>query len=235
VGQRTTFELEYRFDYLAYEDEQEAERFGVFNSMRNAVTPALVYRLSPRTDLRFGGRYQRYDNDNDEYFNNYTIGLGIDYAFSENIRGSLTAGPTYTESEDTDDFGAVVDASLEQQFEKSRLSTFFRYDVQPTTRGIPLQRAQFDVRWFRDLTPRWAFELFGRAFRNDRLDDVTSSDDRYYAQVEPAIVWRATRLLFLEARYRFRWERRDDTDDDAFSNGVELALTYQWDRISVSR
>ncbi|MGC1951744.1 MAG: hypothetical protein WA970_04055 [Gammaproteobacteria bacterium] len=235
VGPRTTLELEYRFDYLAYEDEQEAELFGVFNSMRNAIVPSLAYRLSPTTSLRFIGRYQRYDNDNDDYFNNYSIGLGIDHAFSESAKVSLTAGPTYTESEQGDDLGAVVDASLEQQFEKSRLATFLRYDIEPTTRGIPLQRTQFDVRWFRDLTPRWAFEFLGRAFRNDRLDDVTSGDDRYYAQVEPVIVWRATRLLFLEARYRFRWERRDDTDDDAFSNGVELALTYRWDRISASR
>lgn len=235
IGPRTTLELEYRFDYVAYEDEQEAELFGVTNSMRNAVIPSLAYRLSPRTNLRFIGRYQRYDGDNDAYFNNYSIGLGADYAFSENVKGSLTAGPTYTESKQGDNLGAVVDASLEQQFEKSRLATFFRYDVQPTTGGIPLQRAQLDVRWFRDITPRWAFELFGRAFRNESLDDAASSNDRYYAQVEPGIVWRATRLLFLEARYRFRWERRDDTNDNAFSNGVELAVTYQWDRISASR
>lgn len=237
IGPRTTLELEYRFDYVAYEDEEEASSapFNLFNSTRHAVLPSLAYRLSPKTTLRFIGRYQRFDNDNDDFFNNYSLGFGVDYAFSERVKGSLIAGPTYTDNDEGDDIGAVVDATLEQQFKKSRLNTFFRYDIQPSTRGIPLQRAQLDVRWFRDLTPRWAFELFGRAFRNDRLDDLTTSDDRYYAQVEPVIVWRATRLLFLEARYRFRWERRDDTDEDAFSNGVELALTYQWDRISVSR
>lgn len=237
VGPRTTVDLAYRFDYEAYEDRQKAEAQGVFDSMSNTVIPSLTYRLSPQTDLSFIARYQRFDNDADDFFNNYSVALGVEHAFSENVRGTLIAGPTYTENDQGDDFGAVVDASLEQQFEKSRLSTFFRYDIQPTTRGIPLQRAQVDVRWLRDLTPRWAFRLAGRAFRNERLEEQVGaeSDDRYYAQVEPALVWQAARQLFLETRYRFRWESRDDLDDDAFSNGVELALIYQWDRVSISR
>lgn len=235
IGPRTTVDFGYRFEYIGYEDEPRAELFNLFNSMRHLVIPSLSYRLSPRTDLSLVARYQRFDNDRDDFFNNYSAGLGVSHAFSEKLRGTLTAGPTYTENDQGDDLSAAVDASLEQQFEKSQLRTFFRYDVQPSTRGIPLQRAQFDVRWLRDLTSRWAFELAGRVFRNERLDNVTDSNDRYYAQVEPALVWRVTRLLFLEARYRFRWQRREDTNDDAFSNAVELAITYRWDRISASR
>jgi hypothetical protein len=235
IGPRTTLDFEYRFDYVGYEDQQEAELFGVFNSMRNTVIPSATYRLSPKTQLSLVARYQRFDNDVDDFFNNYSAGLGVEHNFTETLRGTLIAGPTYTENDQGDDFGAVVDASLQQQFRKSRLATFFRYDVQPSTRGIPLQRAQIDVRWLRDITPRWAFEFASRAFRNDRLDDVTSGDDRYYAQVEPAITWRATRSLFVEATYRFRWERRDDTKDNAFSNAILLTLTYEWDRISASR
>ncbi len=235
IGPRTTVEIEYRFDYVGYVNQQKAEELGLFNSMRNAVIPSLTYRLTPKTDLSLIARYQRFDNDVDDFFNNYSVGLGVAHRFSENLTGNLIAGPTYTENDQGDDLGVTVDANLQQEFEKGRLGTFFRYDIQPSTRGIPLQRAQLDVRWLRDITPRWAFTLDGRAFRNERLDNETTGDDRYYAQVEPTIVWQVTRLLFLEAGYRFRWERRDDTKENAFSNAVELAVTYQWDPISASR
>lgn len=237
IGPRTTVEFEYRFDFVGYEDKQEAaaDPINLFNSMRHAVTPSLTYRLSPKTELSLIARYQRFDNDVDDFFNNYSAGLGIKHKFSENLMGTLTAGPTYTENDQGDDLGAVVDLGLEKQFEKSKLGGFFHYDIEPSTRGIPLQRAQFDVRWLGNITPRWSFAIAARAFRNDRLDDVTSSDNRYYAQLEPMITWQATRMLFLQAGYRLRWQRREDTKEDAFSNAVTVGVTYQWDRLSASR
>lgn len=236
MSERTALELAYRFIYIFYEDEEEKELAGLADNRTHIVTPSIAYRVSQVDTLRFLVRYQRFDDEEDASFDNITGGIEIDHLFSPTLQGSLFAGATYTKGDDDqDDTSFAANAEVEKSFEKSVLRGFFRYDIQPTSRGDALQRAQLDIQWTGDISPRWAYNIATRAFRNENLDDAETSNDRYYVQFDPSLTWQFSRAAFIEIGYRLRWEKRDDLDDAALSNAGLISFIYEWDRLSVSR
>jgi hypothetical protein len=236
VSKRTALELAYRFTYIFYEDEEQKELAGLENNRTHVVTPSFAYRLSQVDTLRLLGSYQRFDDEGDTGFDNVTGGVEIAHIFSQTLQGRLFAGATYTKSDDDqDDTSFAANAQIEKQFRKSVLRGFFRYGVQPSSRGNALQRAQLDVRWLGDITPRWAYIIAARAFRNENLGDAGTANKRYYVQFDPSLSWQFSRAASFRIGYRLRWEDQENADDTSLSNAGLISFIYEWDRLSVSR
>ncbi|MGH8645168.1 MAG: DUF481 domain-containing protein [Gammaproteobacteria bacterium] len=236
LSPRLDLGLRYTYVDTFYGDDGVSQ--GLVDSRRHLGRGSLSYRYSEVDDVSVFTAFQNFKNDENREFDTYRIGLGLKHRFSETLVATLNVGPEYTdESDGKDDFGYSVGFGVNKKLERSQLAAAFRRGVAPNERGDALDRNQVDIRWFGDLSERWSFSLLARAFQNESASGTGSaSDDRYYAQVEPRIIYRITEDLSCDLGYRFRWE--DDNSpggQSATAHAGLFSVIYAFDRFSLSR
>lgn len=237
VTERTDLSLEYNLLRVNY-GNTKSTTLNDSTSHRGTVT--LSRRLSEVDTMRGIVTVRTFENDNsEEEFDTYTLGLGYRRDFSETFFADVNGGVTHLnvrEGDSNDGNGFAAIATVQKEFETSTLRTIFQRVLQPSGSGTPLVRNQIDVRWNGTFRPRWSYSLAARAFRQNRSGGSGSStdDDRWYAQLDPQVQWAFTRNLSFGLGYRFRWQDRDDRGSGT-SNAVTATVRYAWERTSVSR
>jgi hypothetical protein len=255
----TQLRLDYQFSDVQYEDGA-----GLLGYRQQATSLTLSEQISARTNVYTILNYSdfRVTTPEADITTPYTAKsrtnsgqIGITYDITETLKGSLSGGPRKTVSDDmidelcgvspclvpitpsTTTDGAVFAGSLESRLELTRTTFRFSRTISPSGSGREMQTSNLYMGIQRQITPERLSAQFtaeGYAFR--ALGPTTSTVDRNYYRIEPGLRWRWTENLTVEASYRYAKQQRYlDAVDVATANSVNLAFTYIWPRISVSR
>jgi hypothetical protein len=246
----TQLRLDYQFSDVQYEDGA-----GLLDYRQQATSLTLSEQISARTNVYTILNYSdfRVTTPEADITTPYTDKsrtnsgqIGITYDITETLKGSLSGGPRKTVSEDAcgtsecpvrdTAHGSVFAGSLESQLELTRTTFRFSRTTSPSGSGREMQTSNLYLGIQRQITPERLSAQFtaeGYAFR--ALGPTTSTVDRNYYRIEPGLRWRWTEDLTVEVSYRYANQRYLDAVDVATANSVNLAFTYIWPRISVSR
>lgn len=140
-----------------------------------------------------------------------------------------------TFTRDSGSTGFVGNFNAGYDLERGRLSLNASRSVQPnafsgTTVTDSLVAAfehRFSERLQADIRVQWT-----------RSEDSSDNDlrlDQSFIRVTPGLRWRLTRDWSFRASYRYTEQSRENTDEDATGNAVTLSLSYQWQKMAVSR
>lgn len=223
----TEVELAYEFNDTSY-DEPEGINFTDFTE--HTVTGQLFRDITQRTTLNGIVDVNFYRGDEDREFDNYALSGGIDHEFSELLQVGAELGVRFTsfetpDEEDGEETGFVGSVYGERNAESNSTRLEYRRQVLPSGAGELLETDLFTVRLNQELQPNLGFLLQGRFFRT-RSDVEGSTNDRYYASIEPGLRWALTQDWSVDFFYRYEWEERDVDDDSADNHVAFISLNY---------
>lgn len=188
--------------------------------------------------------------------------FGISYDFTETLKGSFSAGPRKTRSEDViqtpylcgdypngnyypclvpinqpnSDYGSVIAGSLESQLELTHTTFRFSRNVSPSGSGSQVQIGDLYLGIQRQITPeRLSAQLVAQGYIVRSLSATTTEVDRNYYRLEPGMRWRWTEDLAVEASFRYARQRYLGSPDFAAASSVYLTFTYIVPKLSTSR
>ena len=116
-------------------------------------------------------------------------------------------------------------------FRSNRLFLDLTRTVGPVSAGTVVERHQLRLRIDHDVTPRVAWTLGARAFRDDSVDETSTYQTRKYAVGEAGLEWRMQRAWALSATYTYLWQEYADDPSSANSNGFLIGFVYEPKRI----
>jgi hypothetical protein len=133
-------------------------------------------------------------------------------------------GTSAAASDDTGYIGQVIGRTRGQNW---HTSVTLERSLRPAAEGVLREVDQVRLRTTRDLSPRLAFTLTGRAFEA-RTAVGAERPDRRYAELAPRLGWRLTPSWTISTRYRYRyrWVGREEPGS-AESHAVALMLEYR--------
>ncbi len=185
--------------------------------------------------------------------------IGIDYQFSETLRGSLSAGQRKTSSDNvvesctirefptgicrkissatltTENRGSVYTVTLAKSFAASKLSARAERAIDPSGSGALVQRdtLNMNMNWSKTERLGYLFSVWGDKIR--ALENTPIFVDRNQYFIEPGLQWRVTTDSGLNLSYRYSYLRYVDAANSAHSNAIYLSFTQAWRKISISR
>lgn len=253
--------LEYSYNDVTYSSAAGTSLLGLLDYKVHAPNISLSHVLSENTSLNLSLGYTDYKSLNtpDLYTSQYhqiskSARIGISHTFSETLHGSVTAGlnktdttvdalearvvlglpfffPTTTNSSGS---GSLVNASLEQTYEASKLSGSISRSLNPSGNGGLRQTDRLSVNYSADFTPRLNGVLSLDMY-NSQSSSVSNNSitDRYYS-LSPTLTWKMTEWWTVRTTYN-RAVSQPATGADAKGNAMHLTLDYIWPKISSSR
>ena len=177
--------------------------------------------------------YGRFENDDDksEKSDAFAANVHWDRDFSERLSTGLSVGARYVDSQGNNndsqiggEFSGKVDWAVD---ERTGLNASISRGLEPSGGGNLTLRDRINLNMTYQAWQTVGFRLNSFYRRNSDSTSTGFSDEtNQLASINPQIVWQLTRQWDLFAGYRFRWEE-DDSNDNAYSNMVQLGLTYQ--------
>jgi hypothetical protein len=187
-----------------------------------------------------------------------TYQAGITRIFSETTRGTLSAGLRNTSNEQNailciDIFGSlqcfsqfhetifskasgtVFNGSFEKQFENNSLSVSASRSLDPSGTGGQVKNDSLGLALNRSFTSKFSGGLSVNINTvSTEIGNVSIVDYRLH-QAASSLSWQWTPELKIDASYRYTHVRRVSEANPVASNAVYLALSYQWQKMSISR
>lgn len=165
----------------------------------------------------------------------YRLVFGWEHPFSETLKGTVSVGPMYTDSdyyrggtlvnEDTTD--VFFDGTLEWKQERITLSASADYDIDHSIYGENITRARIQgsmgYRW----TERFGGN-FSAAFYRSETDGLVQDEKRQTYWVRPWVSYRLTERIDLRAGYRYTWTENRITDNVQERHRVGVQLAMDW-------
>jgi outer membrane receptor protein involved in Fe transport len=204
-----------------------------------------IYLWSDRAQLFARLSYEYYDADKVDTRSN-SIGLlaGGAYALSESMSLTALAGVRFTSentptprgaSGDQTSTGPLVDLKLEKRFEVGKLLLDVSQALLPSSTGELLNTTAGTVVFEYPVTPRWSFDLNANAYINRYPGGGRNINDRNYFSISPQLTRKLSEWWQLDLAYRFRYQKYQESGNNAVSNAVFLTLRYTWPTEPVSR
>ncbi|MCU0934882.1 MAG: autotransporter outer membrane beta-barrel domain-containing protein [Gammaproteobacteria bacterium] len=184
------------------------------------------------------------------------VGLQVGYqrALTETLTGNVAAGAVRSEFkpdplrfagggrldlfEDATNYGTLINVGLSQRLEQTEWEVSASRSLQPTGDGVLVRRDELKVDVSQDFGPLTTGRLAVLAFHDQRDQEQARAGnraDRRYARVETGLSYRLARHWTLSGEYRYRYQKYQEAEDSAESNGLWVTLSYAGDRWSVSR
>jgi len=239
LGPRFTYDFSERMgggigvDYtdVSYDKEQVGEALDYNNARAEAF---VLYRLSPihrfKTSL-FASNFEsdRINNDSTAYGfrGRYERDIG------ETIRVFIDAGGQRTTVEvggaqgvETSENGFLLDAGISRRWERTRLRASGGRSVLPDGSGFlrEIDRLRFNL--IHDFTERWYLEAGAALLRARSLENIVTSSDRDYYEIQVTMGYEFTRDWSLEARAGRIMQDFLDTPGEAEANEFSLGVRY---------
>ncbi|GAO34654.1 hypothetical protein SCT_0033 [Sulfuricella sp. T08] len=265
LTERSSLNLDYSYQEVKY----GAHTNNLNDYTSQQVGGTLQYRLTEQDQVSLSANYSKSDyapetkvSDPSPFYLSTTtlnksdlsnVQLGIDHAFSETLRGSLTLGkrntitmkeqsqalclglacatPVNVKSE-TQSAGTTFSANLGKTFESSTVSGFASRDTNASGSGL-VETDKFGVSLNRSLTEKLTGSFDATAYRTKYID-ATAPASRYYT-FEPKLNWRFTEWWTLDAGYRYARSESDAVTNATTANVVYLNLVYNWPKKAISR
>lgn len=149
-----------------------------------------------------------------------------------------TLHPIVTFNTKTEGSGSSFSANLEKTFDTAKVSGFASRDTNPSGSGL-VETDKYGVSLNKSFTENLTGTVDAIAYRT-RYISLTNPGSRYYI-FEPKLNWRFTELWTLDAGYRHARSDPDSVDNKpaaayaTTSNALYLNLTYNWQKMAVSR
>jgi hypothetical protein len=132
-------------------------------------------------------------------------------------------------------FGSLAYASLAHNYATGRVRASVTQDIRPTGNGDLQTSNSATISWTHRLSERLNLRLPVSALRASSINSDTDRLNRTIYQVSPALNWKFTPELSLGLSYRYRHQKRDQTDNAAEAHSAVLSANYHWKRRSLSR
>lgn len=253
-------QLGYQYNGVSY---QEGTRVGLFNYSQNAVDVTLSDQISARNQV-FGSTSYSYFKvpvldlaGTNEKSNTSTALIGLTRQFSSTFSGTLSAGEQYTHSSETQcnpfilqlfgqcsattafskNTGAVYNASLQKQFERSTVNLTVGRSVSPSGAGtqVLIDSGSLGANW--QFSQRLLGLASADAYRIRAVGTSVTELNRNYYSASAELRWEWTRNLKVSGLYEYIWVKYVSGSGvlPAKSNSVYMTLKYSWPNLAVSR
>jgi len=165
----------------------------------------------------------------------YRLVFGWEHPFSETLKGTVSAGPLYTDSdyyrggtlvnESTTD--VFLDGTLEWKQERLTLSAHVDYDIDHSIYGENITRARIRG----TLGYRWTERFRGNlstAFYRSETDGLLQDEKRQTYSLNPSVSYRLTETIDLRGGYGYTWTENQISDYTQERNKVYVQLAMDW-------
>jgi hypothetical protein len=178
-------------------------------------------------------KYRQSGGDTEE--STYRAVLGLEHQFSETLKGTVSAGPTYTDSDyyrgatpvSEDSTDVYFDGTLEWHQERLSLSAHVDYDIDHSIYGENITRSRIRG----TLGYRWTERFRGHvstAYYRSETDGLVQDEKRQTYWVRPAVTFRLTENIDLRGGYRYTWTENRVTDDTQERHRLGIQLAMDW-------
>jgi hypothetical protein len=131
---------------------------------------------------------------------------------------------------------SIFSANLDKQFETVHLTAVVSRSFDPSAKGQQVQTDLASFSFSRPFTAKLTGHLATSGYKiSSETGGVSGTDDRRIYQIEPSLRWQWAPEWNLDVGYRHTHLQRVSETTAATSNAVNLTLSYQWPRISISR
>ncbi len=241
LTERTTLDAGLSYEDVSYDD---VDLIPLTNYNFTRANFAVDYQLTERLQLVGQAAYDEYDA-RQVATRSTSVGVeaGLKYLLSETstiraaagVRQSDAQTPTEDGLVDTDSSGPIFELEWTKDFIVGGIEILAERSLLPSGRGTLLDTTGLNVAFDYPITARWAFGFDARAYRNRNPGGEISGNDREFVDLSPSLERRLTESLRLDLSYRYRWQKREISEDDAVSNAVFLSVRYIWPREPLRR
>lgn len=260
-SERIRLQMAYQHTDVSYEDAQDV---GLYDYQYRAVTTTLTNQLSELSQVFISVGYTTFHVPFTEFDSDTrSLQAGITRNFSATTRGTLQAGVRRTESfvkggnpvytpfftgfdiiyvqtgvtQDTlnDDTRTVFSGNLESKLENMRVSVFLSRALEPSGSGGQIEQDKFRFDVGRQLSALSRVFVIVNAMEVRNLEGNIANNERTYYDIAPGVHWKWSREWGMSANYRYAHVKRVYESTSAESNSVNLMLTYQPSKWSLSR
>jgi hypothetical protein len=239
LSERLTLDLNYRLRRVAYDNTGNNT---LVDYQQHGVEIGVGGRATERDRISAIVLSSHYEAEETGGVDSQDYGARVNWhhEFSETLSSDASVGARTTSSktggQDTNSTGLLLNAGLVKRY--SELTSYrvsVRRSVQPSGGGRVVQSDQLYIRFSRTLSPVMTANLRGVVFRNESLEQSSSTLDRTYYSLEPGLRWSLGRRWACDASYRYRSQKYKDSSQRAESNAVFIAANYTWPLITESR
>ncbi len=181
-----------------------------------------------------GGRYVHTTSRFDRCTNRINQGV---ISCDSNLPQFLVDREKVTEKDSN--FVWLVSLSVEQRWERSRISIGYSRSLNPNGNGALLETDRVNLHIGHEYSELITLSLDGFLIFNDTVENSGRSSrvtDTRYWRVSPSLTWRATENWIVNLSYRYsNLKNLDNSTKPATSHAVNLGVTYTWPQWSVSR
>jgi hypothetical protein len=238
LTERDSVRLRYILQRTFYTDEPSSS---LFDYKRQGVEASFLRSLARSDSVTATVNASNYKApDAGTETDDYSAQGSWTHNYATDLRSKVSLGistkSTKQGDERIDSTGSIFGLGLIKQY-----SELTSYNVQigrrlrPSGAGVVVQSDSFDLDLSHAFSSRWSSSLAISAYKNRSLDFFSSSVDRVYYEIEPQLSWKITRFWYIDASYKYRWQKYDAEQDSADSNAVFLAIDYAWPKMAVSR
>lgn len=241
LTERTTLDAGLSYEDVSYED---VDVIPLTNYTFARASFAVGYQLTERLQLVGQTAYDEYDaSEVDTRSTSVGVEAGLKYLLSETstiraaagIRQSDAQTPTEEGVIDTTNSGPIFELEWTKDFIVGGIELLAERSLVPSGRGTLLDTTGINLAFNYPITERWTFGLDASGYRNRNPGGEISGNDRDFVNLAPRLERRLTEALRLDLSYRYRWQKREISEDDAVSNAVFLSVTYRWPREPLRR
>lgn len=233
LGNRASFELGASYTDVTYED---VGSIPLYNYTMAGATLDTTYLWSERTQL-FSRLLYDYYSAEQPGTSSETVGLllGGAHALSERLSLRALAGPRFATNKTpnalggtttTNSTGALVDLSLEKQFNEGELVLSGSQALVPSSSGELVSTTSAGLALDYPIGARWSVLFDATAYRNRNPDGVEDANDRDYVSLQPRLRHELSDWWTVDLSYRLRYQKYRGAENEALSNGVFLTLGY---------
>jgi len=239
LSKQSSLTLNYRFREVSYENTVNT---GLVGYQQNGFEAAVGHRVTEKDRLSAIVQASLYEARNGGGVDSADYGARVNWhhQYSQTLSGDAAVGVRETISklgqQENKSNGLLVNAGLVKRY--SELTTYrviLQRAIQPSGGGQVVQSDQLRAQWSRKLSPKMAVYFWAIGFRNESVDQPSSTLDRTYYSLEPGLRWILSRKWSLDASYRYRSQKYKNASQSADGNAVFIAASYAWPLIAVSR
>jgi hypothetical protein len=135
------------------------------------------------------------------------------------------------ETDDTDNWGGLVDMWLRKRGELTNGRLGFRNDLRTRTNGEIINVSRLYTNIDHRLSRRFGIGFGGSVYFSQLIEDSPQNDDdRWYYDVSPSAFYRLTENHILRLRYSYNYQKLLDEDNDSTldRHRIWLQLTFNF-------
>ena len=259
ISPTLNLQLGYQYNGVTYNEGAQA---GLFNYSQHAANVTLSDQISTRNQIFGSAGYSYFQVPvlqfvgTDEKSNTSTAVLGLSHQFSRTFTGNLSVGAQYTRSSENQcnpiilaffgqcyatrafskNSGAIYNANLQKQFERSSVTLALGRSISPSGAGtqVLIDSGSLSANW--QFSERLLGMASADAYRIRAVGTSVTELNRNYYSTSAELRWKWTRNLKVSALYEYIWVKYASGGAlPARSNSVYLTLKYSWPYLTVSR